>query len=424
MKYDVVLDLLFIILIYSFIGWVLEVIAVAVKEGKFVNHGITSGPMCPIYGLSSLIIILITHDTSNIFSIFLASMIYGTSLEFITGKILEKVNKNRWWDYSKKKFNLDGYICLEYSLLWGFLGVILIKVVNPILLGSFNNINIFIRSIAIFVIFGITLIDLLCSFITINLFRINRIESVSNKLGNYILKSVQKRIETAYPNTKKRHKEKQKSNVFAEGVSFYKLFLLFLIFAFIGDLVEIVFCRFTMHRWMSRSSVVFEQISIVWGFGIVLATICLHRYKDSKASFIFIIGSIMGGAFEYVCSVFTEFFFGTIFWDYSHLPFNLNGRINLLFCAFWGVAAVIYIKKLYPPISKAIESIPKKVGLVIANILLVIFSLDLLITGCVMMRASARRHGVEATNIVEKLCDKYADDEFMARRWPNMKIRN
>ena len=123
MKYESVLDLIFIFLIYSVIGWVLEVVAVAIKEGKFVNRGITNGPMCPIYGLCSIIILLITRDVENIFGIFLASVIYGTFLEFLTGKILEKIDKARWWNYSKKKFNFDGYICLEYSLLWGVLEI-------------------------------------------------------------------------------------------------------------------------------------------------------------------------------------------------------------------------------------------------------------------------------------------------------------
>lgn len=424
MKIDVVLDLLFIFLIYSFLGWILETTVVAVKDGKIVNRGITNGPLCPIYGVGALTIILTTLGENNIFFIFISSLIYGTFLEFLTGKILEKVNKNKWWDYSKKKFNLDGYICLEYSLLWGILGVLLVKFINPILLVAFEDINIYIRLISIIAFTGITLIDLLTSFVTIKAIKTDKIENVSNKLANMILTSVQKRIESAYPNVKKKNKEKKKSNVFAEGASFYKLFLIFLIGAFIGDLWEILYCRISMHRWMSRSSLVFGQFSIVWGIGMALATLCLYRYRNSNNGIIFIFGSILGGAFEYVCSAFTEFFFGTIFWDYSHLPFNLNGRINLLFCFFWGAAAVIFIKYIYPPISKQIERIPKKIGTIITNILVVLFTIDLLITGCVMMRFNSRRMGNDASNIVEKLCDKYADDEYMKKRWPNIKYRN
>lgn len=129
----------------------------------------------------------------------------------------------------------------------------------------------------------------------------------------------------------------------------------------------------------------------------------------------------MGGSFEYVCSVFTEVFFGTIFWDYSHIPFNINGRINLLFCFFWGAAAVIFIKHIYPILTKLIEKIPKKFGRIMTYTLFAIFMIDLFITGCVMMRYNRRAEGLDATNIVEELCDKYADDDYMKKRWSNMK---
>lgn len=427
MKYELILEMLFIFLIYSFLGWILEVIAVAIKEKKFVNRGVTNGPLCPIYGIGALTILLTTHDQSNIIFVFFGSLIYGTILEFITGKILERVNKNKWWDYSKKKFNLDGYICLQYSILWGVLGVLLVQIINPLFTSIFNSINIYIRSIIVFIALGIVIADLLTSFITLEKIKTDKLENATDKFGNWILNSVKNRIENAYPNFKKKVKEKkqkpkEKSDVFAQGCGFYKLFIIFLIGAFVGDIIEIFFCRYSMGSWMSRSSLVFGQLSLVWGIAIVLACLCLHRYKNKSDAFLFIFGTIVGGAFEYVCSVFTEFFFGTIFWDYSKIPFNLNGRINLLFCFFWGIAAVLIIKVVYPKLSDLIEKIPKKIGLIVTNIILVLFMIDLIITGCVMMRYNTRRQGIEATNIVEKLCDKYADDEFMQNRWKNMKI--
>lgn len=421
MSFSTIIDLIFIFLIYSLFGWLLEVVAVAVKEGKFVNRGITNGPLCPIYGFCAILILLITRDVKSIFGIFIASVIYGTFIEFLVGKFLERINKVKWWNYSNKKFNFDGYICLEYSILWGILGVLLVKVINPILLRSFSDINIVIRSIIVLIFFGISILDLLTSFITIKIIHTEKLEIISNRLGNFILSTYKKRIERAYPNTKKTRKKKEEKDYFAEGINFYKLFLIFLIGAFIGDIWEIIYCRFSMHRWMSRSSLVFGQLSIVWGMGVALATISLHRYKDKSGLSIFLFGSVMGAAFEYVCSVFTEFFFGTIFWDYSHLPFNINGRINLIFSLFWGVASLLFIKYLYPLLSNIIESIPRKIGKIVTYILFILFIIDLAITGCVMMRYHARQDGVEATNIVEKLCDKYAPDEYMKKRWSNMK---
>ena len=88
--------------------------------------------------------------------------------------------------------------------------------------------------------------------------------------------------------------------------------------------------------WMSRSSVVSESFSIVWGLAIALVTALLYKYKDRSDSFLFGMGTFLGGAYEYLCSVFTELVFGKVFWDYSAIPFNLGGRINLLYCFFLG----------------------------------------------------------------------------------------
>lgn len=424
MKLEVVVLLISSFIIYSFLGWVIEVSAIAIKEHRFVNRGITNGPLCPIYGFSSIILILASSGVDSFIWIFLGSAIYGTAIEFITGKLLEIFNKTKWWDYSDKKYNLDGYICLEYSLIWGCLGTILIYIIHPIFLYLLKGINMYILIPIVIVSMVIVIIDLITSFVTLKHINTKKINDVSDKIGEYILRKVMHRIENAYPTFKKKKVKPNKSNVFASGTSFYKLFLIFYIGGFLGDIIEIFFCRYSMGRWMNRSSLVFESISLVWGLGLAIATILLHKYQNSSNTFIFIFGSVIGGAFEYLCSIFTEFFFGTIFWDYSKIPFNLNGRINLLFCFFWGFAAVIYIKLLYPKLSKIIESIPKKIGNVVTTILLIVFLIDLLITGSVMSRHNARKEGVPATNIVEKLCDKYADDEFMKRHWSNMKNVN
>lgn len=113
---------------------------------------------------------------------------------------------------------------------------------------------------------------------------------------------------------------------------------------------------------MSRSSLVFGQFSIVWGIACALLTWILYRYRDKSNWFIFLFGTILGGAYEYICSVFTEIAFGTVFWDYSKIPFNLGGRINLLYCFFWGFAAVIWMKAVYPVFVKTDRTIAEKGG--------------------------------------------------------------
>ena len=87
-------------------------------------------------------------------------------------------------------------------------------------------------------------------------------------------------------------------------------------------------------------------------------------------------GTFLGGAYEYICSVFTEIVFGTVFWDYSDIPFNLGGRINLLYCFFWGFAAVAWFKIFYPPVSRLIEKIPVKIGKIITWLLIIFMLAD------------------------------------------------
>lgn len=425
MKYEVVLDLFFIFIIYSFLGWLLEVITVIIKEGRFVNRGVTNGPLCTLYGIGAIIVTLINNNTNSLFGIFIAGVIYGSSLELIAGKVLERVNKNKWWDYSNKKFNLDGYICLRYSILWGLLAVILIKICNPLFIFLFESVNIYLRGILIFTILSLIVLDLITSFITLKSLKENKIEQVTNRFGNAILNYVLKRLDKAYPNfeSKKNINKKRNDKSFAKGVSFYKLFLIFMIGGILGDIIEVLYCRYSMGRFMSRSSVVWGEFSIVWGLAFALATLLLSRYQNRSNTYLFFFGTVMGGAFEYICSVFTEYFFGTIFWDYSKIPFNINGRINLLFCFFWGFATIVFVKLIYPYLSKWIESIPKKIGLIVSNLLIIFVVIDLLVTGCAMLRYNNRLDGVKATNVVEKLCDKYFDDDYMHNRWKNMKIR-
>ena len=148
-----------------------------------------------------------------------------------------------------------------------------------------------------------------------------------------------------------------------------------------GDIIETIFCRFTMGEWMSRSSLVWGPFSIVWGMAMAAATMLLYKYRDRSDHFLFFIGTLLGGAYEYICSVGTELFFGKVFWDYSHMPFNLGGRINLLYCFFWGIAAVVWLKAVYPRLSALIEKIPVKTGKIITWVMIVFMTCNMAVSG-------------------------------------------
>ena len=121
-------------LIYSIIGWFIEVCNSLVVEKKFVNRGFMLGPYCPIYGLSSIIMILYLNQyKDNIITVFLLAVFVCSIMEYIVSYLMEKLFNARWWDYSDRKFNINGRICLTNALLFGLLCVFLIYIINPFL---------------------------------------------------------------------------------------------------------------------------------------------------------------------------------------------------------------------------------------------------------------------------------------------------
>lgn len=118
--------------VYGFVGWCTEVAFSAVKRRKFVNRGFLNGPICPIYGFGILSVILILADyQDNIIKLYCMSAIVVTLLEWVTGVVLEKLFHHKWWDYSNEPFNIQGHICLPFSLAWGIACVIVIRYVHP-----------------------------------------------------------------------------------------------------------------------------------------------------------------------------------------------------------------------------------------------------------------------------------------------------
>ncbi|WP_300279830.1 putative ABC transporter permease [uncultured Subdoligranulum sp.] len=413
---------------YSFLGWLGEVITTAVRKRRYQDRGVLNGPLCILYGVGGLTISFTLGELhESWFFLFALSTIYTTVLEWVAGHILERTSGTRWWDYSDEWFNLDGYICLGASLLWGALSVITIKWGNPLLLSLFDLIPATVRAAVLWVLLVLFAIDAVGTLLTMLGLRYrwppaeaveNRLASLTLRAGLWILGHVENRMAKAHPAMTFEHQKKAKSTVFAAGCSPYKIVLLFFIGAFLGDITETIFCRITAGYWMSRSSVVWGPFSIVWGLAIALVTLLLYRYKDKSSSWLFMAGTLLGGAYEYLCSVFTEVVFGAVFWDYSKIPFNLGGRINLLYCFFWGFAAVIWFKALYPPISDLIERIPRRPGKVLTWALCVFMAADMIVSSLALMRYNARIEGMPPQNSLQVYLDEHYDDARMQAVYP------
>ncbi len=127
--------LLWIFFIYAFLGWCTEVSYAALVTGTFVNRGFLNGPVCPIYGFGVVIVLTcLTPLAGSLPLLFLGSVVLTSALEWLTGFALEKLFHQRWWDYSDEPFNLSGYICLRFSIAWGFACMFVVKLLHPTVL--------------------------------------------------------------------------------------------------------------------------------------------------------------------------------------------------------------------------------------------------------------------------------------------------
>ncbi len=432
-------ELAWFFFLYSFLGWCTGVAVGAVKRKTFANRGLLNLPFCPAYGITAVSFSIFLFELrDNIFFLFLGGMVLSAFWIIVTGFVLERIFRKKWWDFSQYRFQFEGYLTVGILLVCGAAAVGVVRFGNPVLLRMLHLLPRGIGRIVLAALFGALLLDLFIVLAVTLRWRkyLERLEGVtqnmqmvSEKVGNAITRMVRRRLERSYPDLKEekilkaRAEQKPVEKVrFAQGCCFYKLAWLFFIGALLGDLVETVFCRITMGYWMSRSSLVYGPFSIIWGFACGLLTVFLYRYRSRNDRYIFFMGTILGGAYEYICSVIGELVFGAIFWDYSGIPFNLGGRINLLYCFFWGIAAVVWLKGVYPFLSGMIEKIPKKVGPAVTWIMVVLMAVNMGISGLAFMRYSDRAHGKEADNGMELFLDEHFPDERMEKVYPKAKV--
>ena len=135
---ETVVHLILFFTIYSFIGWCCETVLCSVEARKFINRGFLNGPFCPVYGFGALIIVFLLTPCSNLVPfpgnllvLFLSGMVATSILEYFTGLLLETLFHAKWWDYSHKKYNLHGRVCLSNSIMFGLMAVLVMEFVHP-----------------------------------------------------------------------------------------------------------------------------------------------------------------------------------------------------------------------------------------------------------------------------------------------------
>lgn len=162
---DTFLYYFILFIIYSFLGWCMEMVVCYFASKKWVNRGFLLGPICPIYGVGCLIIlILLKRYLDDPIVLFVMAVVLCSILEYFTSYLMEKLFKARWWDYSDKKYHINGRICLENAILFGLLGLLLSYVINPFVVKMLGFVPTLVFNIVAFIILVIFIVDYIISF--------------------------------------------------------------------------------------------------------------------------------------------------------------------------------------------------------------------------------------------------------------------
>lgn len=241
--------------------------------------------------------------------------------------------------------------------------------------------------------------------------RFKEIEHVRKKRF-HLLPPAPTNAQIDYAEKKQRH--------FAQGKSFYKLFWVFFIGCFAGVIIERIWCYVRYGFYEPRVGLIYGPFNLVYGIGAWALTAALYPFRNRSRLISFLGGALVGSAVEYACSLFQEMIFGSVSWDYSGHPFNLNGRICLLYSIYWGVLGVLWIKELYPRMAKWILKIPNQLGKPLTIALLIFMIFNTLMTGASVLRWTERRQNVQANNSLETYLDAHYPDERMEAIFTNL----
>ena len=489
---------LWIFFLFAFLGWCGEVVFAALVEKRFVNRGFLNGPLCPIYGFGVVLIDWILHPFGNHpTALLIGSMVVGSALEWLAGFLLEKIFHQKWWDYSNEPHNLNGYICLKFSLLWAVAGTLVVRFLVPVTRRMVSWIPKALGWVLLSVLLALAVADFIVTVAAIiglnrrlkNLEVLTeRIRTDSDRLGEALFKGTEaalekrdelqqnvqalraqyeavvhanplhRRLLKAFPDLRSlrhnRELELLRENIdvfrrrssealrrrneaavaayeeklpegaekpFAFGLCYSKLFWIFLIGSVVGCVLETLYALvFPPHRFELRVSLVFGPFILVYGFGAVLFTLVLYRMYNQRDLLIFLSSMVIGGGFEYFCSVIQQMIFGTVSWEYSGSMLSLGGRTNLMYSFFWGVLGLVWVKDLYPVISRTVQKIPKKLGRTLTAVCTVLMVLDILLSAGAVYRRSERINHVPASDPVRVFFDTAFPDPVLDIIFPHM----
>ncbi len=223
-------------------------------------------------------------------------------------------------------------------------------------------------------------------------------------------------------------------------ITFRRMLAYFIVYSFLGFVIETLFGMVTKGVIESRRSCLFGPYCCIYGLGAALMIPGLKLFKKSNWT-LFLAGAVEGSIIEYVLSVIGELIFKIKWWDYSNMPFNINGRITLLFSVFWGLLAIGLIRFINPYVEKFINKIPEKTFKISVVILSVLIFADLLFTAFglqVFFTRLAKNNNIEIkgekamtlseeimqSQVVQFLSKNCFTDERILKTFPNIKFQN
>ncbi len=462
-------EVLWVFVLASFLGWFVQFVVKSIKNRKLCNPGFLTLPFIPTVGFGFVLLYVFVIHFDNIYMLFFTSSILLTFYKYFIARISDRSYGFKWKDFSTgagKVFMINSYVNILEPLIYGLVGVIAVKglfVPIPTLVSSIP----FLFAILIpAIITAVIIFDTIVSCITVVRLKKNlkEMDNISKLLeagdsdisdeelrAQYERKMVSSkrfrlRLVRAFPDMESFDYEKQFENIkeyhdlvkeknkeayekkienvedrpFAYGLSFAKLFWLFFIGSFCGTILETIWAFVTNGFFEMRVGMVMGPFIPVYGGGAVAITLCLYKLHRRNNIIVFAASGLIGATFEYYCSYFQEMFLGTISWDYSDTPFNIDGRTNLSFGIIWGFLGLMWLRYLYPFISRSIEKIPKKPGRIITFILVVFMIINGVLSVVAVDRKNKRAEHIPPKTVIGQFCDTVFNDDYMNFIFPHM----
>lgn len=230
-------------------------------------------------------------------------------------------------------------------------------------------------------------------------------------------------------NKKESRNKKTKFEVtpkFERGIDYFNIaVLLFAIGSIVGVYWEQIYVPISVYLetgniiHVSRTGLIYGPFSPIYGAGALIFFALIFIFRNKKAWQYFLIGSIISGFFEYMMSLGQEVLFGTRSWNYSNELLNINGRTTVIYAAVWGIFFLIAIYGVFPLVYKLYRKIPSKIRNIAIICLAIFLVFDITVSIVASRRQYERRQNIEASNFIERFCDKHYTDEYLKRIYEN-----